>query len=110
MQRVVLLLLFMVSASSVYAQATVNYTAQNRVDTVTSFTSKPYKPYMFVCNPNKYSPKIVSVIPQNLYTQHFSFFCRQELKMQQAHIPLAFRLGSMDYCDMLEQKRSGINK
>ena len=43
-------------------------------------------------------------IPQNYYTQCFGFFCRQELKMQQAHIPITFRLGSMDYCNWLEQK------
>ena len=43
-------------------------------------------------------------IPQNYYTQCFGFFCRQELKMQQEHIPLTFRLGSMDYCNWLEQK------
>ena len=44
------------------------------------------------------------VIPIDLYTQHLSFFCRQELKMQQAHVPVTFRLGSMDQCNYLEQK------
>ena len=44
------------------------------------------------------------VIPLDLYTQHLSFFCRQELKMQQAHVPVTFRLGSMDQCNYLEQK------
>jgi hypothetical protein len=43
-------------------------------------------------------------IPQNFYTQHLSFFCRQELKMQEVHVPVTFRLGSMDYCNWLEQK------
>jgi len=43
-------------------------------------------------------------IPQNYYAQHLGFFCRQELKMQQAHVPLTFRLGSMEYCNWLEQK------
>ena len=43
-------------------------------------------------------------IPQNLFTQQFGFFCRQELKMQQAHIPVMFRLGSVDECNRLEQK------
>lgn len=56
--------------------------------------------YTFTTNKNK----IGQVIPQNLYTQCFGFFCRQELKMQQAHIPVTFRLGSMDYCNWLEQK------
>ncbi len=43
-------------------------------------------------------------IPQNFYSQHLGFFCRQELKMQQAHVPVTFRLGNMDYCNWLEQK------
>ena len=47
-----------------------------------------------------------AVIPVDLYTQHLPFFCRQELKMQQAHVPVTFRLGSMDQCDYLEQKKS----
>jgi len=43
-------------------------------------------------------------LPADLYTKNFGFFCRQELKMHQAHIPFSFRLGSMEQCDMLEQK------
>ncbi len=45
-----------------------------------------------------------TAIPQNLYTQYLPFFCRQELKMQQAHVPITFRLGSMENCNVLEQK------
>lgn len=43
-------------------------------------------------------------IPPDLHTRQFSFFCRQELKMKKAHLPLAFRIGSMEYCNWLEQK------
>lgn len=43
-------------------------------------------------------------IPADSYTRNFGFFCRQELKMQKAHVPLTFRLGSMEYCNLLEQK------
>ena len=43
-------------------------------------------------------------IPSNLHTQHFGFFCRQELRMQQAGVSVAFRLGSMDLCNKLEDK------
>ncbi len=43
-------------------------------------------------------------IPRDLYTQQLPFFCRQELKMQKAHVPLTFRLGTMDQCNYLEQK------
>ncbi len=43
-------------------------------------------------------------VPANFYTQRLGFFCRQELKMQNAHIPVTFRLGSMENCNYLEQK------
>ena len=46
----------------------------------------------------------IPAIPADLYTQHLSFFCRQELKMQQVTVPVTFRLGSMDQCNYLEQK------
>ncbi len=48
--------------------------------------------------------KIEQPIPQNYYSQHLGFFCREELKMQQVHLPVTFRLGNMDYCNHLEQK------
>ena len=48
--------------------------------------------------------KNVAPIPQDLYTCNLGFFCRQELKMQQAHVPVTFRIGSMDDCNYLEQK------
>jgi hypothetical protein len=50
------------------------------------------------------SLKAGQTIPSNFYTQCFGFFCKQELKLQQAHVPVTFRLGSMDYCNYLEQK------
>jgi hypothetical protein len=43
-------------------------------------------------------------IPNNYYARHLGFFCRQELKMQQLHVPVTFRLGSTDYCNYLERK------
>ncbi len=47
---------------------------------------------------------IVFVLPPDFHTKHFGFFCKQELRLQRTHIPLAFRLGSMDMCNTLEQK------
>ena len=44
------------------------------------------------------------LIPENFYTKGLGFFCRQEIKMEHAHVPVTFRLGSMDYCNRLEQK------
>jgi len=48
--------------------------------------------------------KSEQAIPQNFYTLHLGFFCREELKMQDMHVPVTFRLGSMDNCNWLEQK------
>jgi hypothetical protein len=43
-------------------------------------------------------------IPSNFHTQHYGFFCRQELQLQRANIPFAFRLGNMEQCNRLESK------
>ena len=48
--------------------------------------------------------KNVPFIPQNFYDNGLGFFCRQGLKLQQVHVPLVFRIGSMDDCNYLEQK------
>ncbi len=51
-----------------------------------------------------YREPMKKAVPLDFYTQNFGFFCKQELKMQKAHVPLTFRLGSREYTDMLEQK------
>jgi hypothetical protein len=46
-----------------------------------------------------------TTISRNYYTQHFGFFCRQELKVEKASgLPLRFRLGSLKECDLIEGK------
>ena len=47
---------------------------------------------------------ILQPVQSDFYTKGFGFFCRQELKMNRAHIPLAVRLGSKEQCDALEGK------
>ena len=48
--------------------------------------------------------RVSQPVPDNYYAKHLGFFCRQELKMQKAHIPISFRIGTMDQCNYLEQK------
>lgn len=47
---------------------------------------------------------LLQPVPPDLHTRHFGFFCRQELKLQRANVPVTFRLGTMEQCDKLEQK------
>jgi hypothetical protein len=49
-------------------------------------------------------PDAVS-LQQDIYVQSFGFFCRKELQVEKAtRIPLRVRLGSLDQCNILEQK------
>jgi len=51
-------------------------------------------------------PALGAIIPPDYYTRQLGFFCKQELKIQQAtHVPISFRLGSVEYCDRMEAKR-----
>ena len=43
------------------------------------------------------------------YSDHLSFFCRQEIKFEKAtKIPFKFRLGSVQYVDYLERKPNAV--
>jgi hypothetical protein len=46
-----------------------------------------------------------TIIPPDLYYCQSGFFCKKEWKLEKAtHIPFRFRLGSLDYCNVLEGK------
>ena len=46
-------------------------------------------------------------ISPNFYVKNLGFFCKQELKFAAAtKIPVKFRVGSLNYCDWMEGKKS----
>lgn len=49
--------------------------------------------------------QIKSFIPSNFATCNYGFFCKQELKLEkQTHVPIKFRLGSVEHTNWLEGK------
>jgi hypothetical protein len=59
---------------------------------------------LFLTLPVRLNP-ISKMIPGDFYTRNFGFFCKKELEFEKtAHIPLRFRLGSLQYCNYLEGK------
>jgi len=49
--------------------------------------------------------KSLKVLPQNYYTTHLGFFCKQELHLQKrTNLNVYIRLGSKEYVDYLERK------
>jgi hypothetical protein len=47
----------------------------------------------------------VTIIPENYYASHLSFFCSKEMQIEKTtKLPLRFRLGSVSYTDRMEGK------
>jgi hypothetical protein len=53
---------------------------------------------------SKQSPAVAS-LKKDLYIKEFGFFCKKEMQIEKSiKIPLRFRLGSLEQCNILEQK------
>jgi hypothetical protein len=69
------------------------------------------KPYQIATVVNTGRPLLfdesrVVTITGDYYTRHFGIMCQQELRFEKTtHIPLRFRLGSLEECNYLEGKR-----
>ncbi len=55
--------------------------------------------------------KRIQLLPNEFYTRHLAFFCRKELQLEKVtNVPIRFRLGSLDYTNMLEGKGLGATQ
>ena len=105
MKQLFILILLMAFCMAGRAQNAL-YNIYIHNDSSTTFISKIHNTFSL----NPYIVKqLQAPIPGNFYTKNFGFFCKEELKMHQANVPVSFRLGSMEYCDMLEQKGCGAH-
>jgi hypothetical protein len=65
------------------------------------------KSYLFSAIPFLLLNVNKELLPPRFYVNNLGFFCKQELKIQAAiHLPLKLRLGSVQYCDWMEGKKT----
>ena len=116
MQRKKTFLVVCISILTVAAKAQVKGSAQ--VDKIVRsgyFTapvigfSRPVAPLEPVAPPFRLNPAVQGSIPGSVggdfYSNHLGFFCQKELEIQKVtHLPVFFRLGSLDYVNKLEGK------
>ncbi len=56
-----------------------------------------------------YTPLVKHILPGNFYITGLGFICRREWKFESVtKIPFRFRIGSLQYCDWLEGKKTTI--
>jgi hypothetical protein len=72
----------------------------------------PTSKFSLLTNNNKNSISKSQLVSSTFYVNNLSFFCRQELKIAKAtnfKLPIAFRLGSLQYVNYLECKPNATN-
>lgn len=88
---------------SVLALGVLNAGAQQlSMKVVIADTVRPMPRFYF--NTVTHSALLKTVLAPNQYARGLGFFCREEIKFQKAHVPLIFRVGSVEDCNRLEQK------
>ena len=52
-----------------------------------------------------HSRPVVAILQRDLYIKGFGFFCKKEMQIEKyVKLPLRFRLGTLEQCNILEQK------
>ena len=84
-------------------QLSKNYNATN------FYHDKNYKSpaeSVLICKPEITGSRVFVISP-DYYTQNFGFFCKKELQFEKVtKVPFKFRLGSVQYCDRMEGKKT----
>jgi len=68
----------------------------------------PYTKKVFVLHTDSLPlrPNATFVLKKDDYIKNLAFFCRQEWKLEKAlRVPLRFRVGSLEQCNLLEGKK-----
>ena len=71
-----------------------------------SFSPTTYRSNEFQHNRRQAMREGGVLLPADFYSRQLGFFCRKEWVFEKAtHIPLRFRLGSLEQCNYLEGKK-----
>ncbi|MEO7119890.1 MAG: hypothetical protein ABIY62_02270 [Ginsengibacter sp.] len=94
----------------------IHLQAQNKINPKLAYTS-PLLNNKFIVHPadlyfdikpeiKKNVEEIKPILSANFSCANYSFFCREELKVEKAtRLPLRFRLGSLEQCNYYEGKK-----